>query len=88
MPCKPDHCKNKGDCASVACKSTFPRHEYLPESFPATQIIVWLIEQTMTQTGTHNRSDKQRVEKRIKKLYRHTLSLEEPLEDIPSEDKS
>ena len=87
MLCKPPHCNEKCNCAAMACKSAFPRLEYLPEML-GCQIVVRLIEQTMTKTRTDDRSDKQSIKKRIKQLLAYAFSLEEPLEDEPSEDES
>ena len=88
MSCKPPHCNNQCKGAAMTGKTAFPWHEYLPESIPAAKIIVWLIEETMSETCTYDSSDQKGVKKRIKKGYRHAFSLEEPLEDEPSENES
>ena len=69
-------------------KTAFPWHKNLPEAFPTAKIIVWLIKETMSETRTYDSSDKKGVKKRIQKGYRDTFSLEEPLEDEPSENES
>ena len=38
----------------MAGETAFPRHEYFSESLPAAQVIVRLIEETMTEAGTHD----------------------------------
>ena len=88
MSCKPPHCNKESYCASVAGKTAFPRHEYLPESFPAAKIIVWLVEKTVSETRAYDSSDKKGIKKWIKKALRHSFSLEESLEYEPSEDES
>ena len=88
MSCKPPHCNKESYCAAMAGKTTLPWHEYLPESFPAAKIIVWLIEETVSETSSYNGSDKKSVKKRIKQGYRHAFSLEEPLENEPSQNES
>ena len=88
MSCKPPHCNKESYCTAMAGKTALPRHEYLPKSFPAAKIIVWLIEETMSETSSYNGSDKKSVKKRIKQDYRHTFSLEEPLENEPSQNES
>ena len=85
---KPPHCDKECDSSSVTGQTSLPRHEYLPESLPAAQIIVWLIEQTVSQAGTYDSTDEESVEKRIKKGLRHSLTTEEASEDEPSENES
>ena len=85
---KPYHCNDKGYSASMTGKASLPWHENLPESFPTSEIVIRLIEQAMSKTGTDNCTYEQRVEKRIKKGHWHVLSGKEPFEDIPTEYES
>ena len=68
----------------MAGKSTLPWHEYLPEPLPAAKIIIRLIEETMSQTGTDYRAYQKSIKERIKKGYRDSFPFEEPFEDEPS----
>ena len=88
MSCKPNHCNKQSDSTSVTCKSSLPRHKDLPEALPAAKIVVRLIEQTVSESGSYDRTDKESIEKRIQKSLRNALPLEEPLEDLPAKDKS
>ena len=88
LPGKPPHREDEGDRATMAGKSTFPRHEDFFKTLPACKVIIRLIEQTMAESGTDDGSDQKSEEKRIKKGRRNSLSLEEPLEYIPSESES
>jgi hypothetical protein len=72
----------------VACETTFPRHEYLPESLPASEVVIRLVEETMAQTRSHNGSYEKCIKERIQKRYRNSLPFEESFEDKPSEDES
>lgn len=85
MAGKPPHRYNKRDCTSMAGQTALPRHENLPEAFPAAEIIVRLIEDAVSEPCAHYSADKQGIKQRVKQLHRHTFPLEEPLEDEPSE---
>ncbi len=71
----------------MACKPSFPRHEYLPESLPAAEIIVRLIKQAMSQASTHDCTDEQCIKQRVKQCLRYSFPLEEPFEYEPSENE-
>ena len=88
MPCEPHHCQEQGDSTAMTGKSTFPRHEYFPESLPASEIVIRLIEDTVAKTGTNDGSDQKCVEKRIQKCLRYILSSEKPPEDVPSQNET
>ena len=88
MSCKPPHCNKESYCATMTCQTTFPWHEYFPETLPAAKVIVRLIEEAVPQTGTDYCTDEQSIEKWIKKLLRHSLATEKSPEDEPSENES
>ena len=88
MSCKPPHRDEEGYGTSVTCETALPRHEDLLESLPAGKIIVRLVEEAMSETGTNDRSYQKSIKKRIQKTFRHTFPSEEASEDVPSEDES
>ena len=85
MPCKPDHCNKQSNCSSMAGQSSLPRHEDLPEALPASEIVIRLIEDAVTQTRSDDGTYQECIEKRIQERLRNILPSEEPSEDIPSE---
>ena len=72
----------------MACETAFPWHENLHKSVPAAQIIVRLIEKTMSETGADDSTDQEGIKERIQKSNGNSFPLEEPLENIPSKDES
>lgn len=62
MVCVPEHCKEQHDGAAMACKSSFPRHEYFQESLPAAEIVFRLIEDAMSESGAHDGAYQQCIE--------------------------
>ena len=85
---EPPHGQYKGDGASMACESSFPYHEYLPETFPGAEIIVRLVEQAVPEPCPHDCGDKQGVEQRIQQGDRDAFPPEEPFEYKPPYEKS
>ena len=72
----------------MARETSLPRHKDLTESLPAAEIIVRLVEEAVSETGTDDSSYEKCVEERIKKTFRHSPSPEEASEDEPSENES
>ena len=73
---------------TMACKTTFPGHEYLLEACPASQIVIRLVKKAMSKTCTDYGSDQKSIEKRVQQAFRNSFPLEETLEYKPSEDES
>ena len=51
--CKPNHSDEKGYGASVTGKSTLPRHKNLQKALPGAEIIFRLIENAVSESGSH-----------------------------------
>ena len=85
---EPPHRDEEGDCTAMTGKSSFPRHEDFPESFHAAQIIIRLIEEAMSKTGTYDGTYKKSIQKRIQQSFRHAFPSEEASEYEPSKDES
>ena len=85
---EPPHGKEEGYRPSVAGQAAFPRHENLPESLPASEIIIGLVKDTMSEPGTYNGSYQKRVQQWIKQGDRYAFPLEKPFENVPSENES
>ena len=84
---EPPHRQYQGDCPSVTCKPAFPRHEYLPEAFPAAEIIVRLIEDAVPEPCSDDSTYKKGIQQRVEELQRNAFPLEEPFEYEPSENE-
>ena len=77
LVCEPPHAENQHDCAAVAGKSALPDLEDLHKAFPGSEVIVETIEQAVSQTGSHERTDQERIKKRVKDVLVDFLPFEE-----------
>jgi len=72
----------------VRCEAALPRHEYLPETLPRSEVVVGLVEEAVTQTGTYDGGNQKGVKQGIEQRLGDALALKEPLEDIPAKYES
>ena len=86
--CKPYHAQKQCYRTSMTCQAALPRHKDFPEACPTSKIVIRLIKQAMSESRPHYRTYQKSIQKRIQHTVWHTFSLEEPFENIPSEDKA
>lgn len=72
----------------MACESAFPRHEYLQKALPASEIVVRLVEDAMSESGAYYRGYQEGIEQWIQQVLRDAFSSEKPSEDVPSQDEA
>ena len=73
---------------AVAGEPALPRLEDLPEALPAAEIIVRLIEEAVAEARAYDGGYQQGIKQRVEQLGLDALALEEPLEDVPSQDEA
>lgn len=71
----------------VAIGHDFYWQEHLDETVGATQIVVWFIEEAMSESCTDEDADEAVEEERVELLVRYLLALVEPSDDEVGEDE-
>lgn len=85
---EPDHRQYQGYRAAVARQAAVPGLENLQESFPGGKIILRLVEDTVTETGSDNRCNQQGIQQRIQDFFADSFPPDEPAEDEITDDET
>ena len=83
----PPDAQEEGDGAAMAGEAAFPGHEDFPEALPTAQIIVWLIEEAVPQTGAYDGADKKHIQHGIQEALADFFPTDETAHDVPAQDE-